>query len=84
MTAALHWPDLANYTTATAPVLALTVWIGRKIWMSIKHELTPNSGTSLRDAVDRIETNINTMQDDIARLDKSIERHIGYHEGADL
>jgi hypothetical protein len=84
MIGAFHWPDLANYSTATAPALALTVWFGRALWRNIKHELTPNSGTSLRDAVDRIETSVSSITEELTRLDKKIERHMGYHEGADL
>lgn len=84
MIAAFHWPDLANYSTATAPLVALVVWLGRVLWIKIKHELTPNSGESLRDAIDRIETTVASMHYDIQRLDKTLERHIGYHEGADL
>jgi hypothetical protein len=74
MIASLHWGDLANYSTATAPALALTAWLGRVLWRKIRHELKPNSGTSLRDAVDRIETMVTETQHEL-------EKHISYHKG---
>lgn len=74
MTASLHWGDLANYSTATAPVMALIVWLGRVLWIKIRHELKPNSGSSLRDAIDRIEHMVTETQHEL-------EKHISYHKG---
>jgi len=74
MTAAMSWSDWANYSTATAPGLALVAWFGRVLWRKIRHELEPNSGTSLRDAVDRIETMVTETQHEL-------EKHISYHKG---
>jgi len=74
MTAAMSWADMANYSTATAPALALTAWLGRLLWQKIRHELKPNSGTSLRDAVDRIESMVTETQHEL-------EKHISYHKG---
>ena len=74
MIASLHWGDLANYSTATAPLMALVAWLGRVLWMKIRHELTPNSGSSLRDAIDRIENMVTQTQHEL-------EKHISYHKG---
>lgn len=74
MIASLHWGDLANYSTATAPVVGLILWLGRVLWKKISHELTPNSGSSLRDAIDRIEEKVTQTQHEL-------EKHISYHEG---
>lgn len=74
MIGSLNWGDLANYSTATAPVVALVLWLGRVLWHKIRHELTPNSGTSLRDAIDRIETKVTETQHEL-------EKHISYHKG---
>ena len=74
MTASMHWGDLANYSTATAPVMALIAWLGRVLWMKIRHELKPNSGSSLRDAIDRIEHMVTETQHEL-------EKHISYHKG---
>lgn len=83
MFAAFHWSDLATYSTALAPILALTAFLGRVLWKSIKHELTPNSGTSLRDAIDRIEEAVTMTKSDVQRIDKALERHLGYHDATD-
>lgn len=83
MIGGVHWGDLANYVTATAPIVALIAWLGRVLWKNIRHELQPNSGTSLRDAIDRIEENVVNMRGEVQRIDKSLERHLGYHDAAD-
>jgi len=58
---------------------------------SIEKQYQRNGGSSMRDAVEnalnavnRLEVHITSVQYDIQRLDKAIERHIGYHEGAEL
>lgn len=81
MSAASSWGEMANYTTATAPILALIVWLGRVLWNNIRHELTPNSGTSLRDAVDRIENKMHCIESKVDTAIVEIERHKGQHEG---
>jgi hypothetical protein len=69
----------------------------QKISKEVAHiykETTPNGGTSIKDAVKRLEENtekgfrkIEEQQDDLQRyilkLDKALERHFGYHEGLD-
>lgn len=58
---------------------------------AIEKQYQRNGGSSMRDAVEsavsavnRIEMHVTSLQYDIQRLDKAIERHIGYHEGAEL
>jgi hypothetical protein len=67
----------------------------QKISKEVEHiykETTYNGGTSIKDAVRRLEQNteagfkkINEQQEDLRRyivkLDKALERHFGYHEG---
>jgi hypothetical protein len=74
MSASLHWGDLANYSTALSPILAAIAVVGRVLWKKLNHELKPNSGTSLRDAIDRIETMVTETQHEL-------ENHISYHKG---
>jgi biopolymer transport protein ExbB/TolQ len=66
-----------------------------KISQEVEHiykETTHNGGSSMKDAMRRLEENTNKgfkkieeQQDDLRRyivkLDKSLERHFGYHEG---
>ena len=58
---------------------------------AIEKQYQRNGGSSMRDAVEaavtavnRVEMHVTSLTYDIQRLDKAIERHIGYHEGADL
>ena len=74
MTASMHWGDLANYSTALSPILAAIAVVGRILWKKLIHELKPNSGASLRDAIDRIETMVTSTQSEL-------ENHISYHKG---
>jgi len=67
----------------------------KKISSEVEHiykETTHNGGSSMKDAVRRLEENtekgfrkIEEQQDDLRRyivkLDKALERHFGYHEG---
>lgn len=49
---------------AVVIVLALMVWPGVMAWLTrrtVRHEMKPNSGTSLRDSTDRIEATLATV-----------------------
>ena len=72
MLAAVHvnWGALSNYIQVIVPVGGFAIWLTRKVM----HELKPNSGNSLRDAVDRIEA-------DIAEVKEWNKLHDAYHNG---
>jgi hypothetical protein len=74
----LDWATLANVMFVISPIVVTIAWVGRLMWnhvtKSIVHELRPNSGTSLRDAIDRIE-------DKVTRTQHELELHIAYHKG---
>lgn len=40
-----------------------------------------NGGSSMRDAIDRIEESQRHIRADVLRIDKGLERHLGAHEG---
>jgi hypothetical protein len=42
----------------------------------IKKQTIPNGGGSLRDAIDRIEKKLDTLENEVVR-------HLGYHEGVE-
>lgn len=85
MSASLHWGDLANYSTALSPVLAAIAVVGRVLWKKLSHELKPNSGTSLRDAIDRIEADQRTshleLKSAIGEVSHELKAHMAYHRG---
>jgi hypothetical protein len=44
-------------------------------------ETRNNGGSSMRDAIDRIEDNQKGMQSALTELGEGLARHLGYHEG---
>ena len=47
----------------------------------IYHETRHNGGSSMKDALKRIENQQEDLRRYIQKLDKALERHFGYHEG---
>jgi hypothetical protein len=70
------WLDTPNEAliiiSITAAVFAGLVWLIKAV-SAIQHETKPNSGMSMRDAIDRIEKNIDRLED---KLDGHIEWHL--------
>jgi hypothetical protein len=70
------WFDTPNEAliiiSITAAVFAGLVWLIKAV-SAIQHETKPNSGMSMRDAIDRIEKNIDRLED---KLDGHIEWHL--------
>ena len=59
-----------------AAVLAGLIWIMKAV-DAIKHETLPNSGQSLRDAVDRTEKQVDRLME---KLDSHIDWHMNHKE----
>jgi len=68
-------------------VWAIVRWIHNLLVKSVSEQLTaelgeikkqtiPNGGGSLRDAIDRIEKKLDTLENEVVR-------HLGYHEGVE-
>lgn len=70
------WLDTPNEAliiiSITAAVFAGLVWLIKAV-SAIQHETKPNSGTSMRDAIDRIERSVDRLTD---KLDGHIEWHL--------
>jgi hypothetical protein len=47
-------------------------------WRKLKAEMSPNHGSSMRDAVDRIEKDLKRNRKDIKRLADDLEAHLSY------
>lgn len=64
---AINWADLANISFVIYPVIGVLALGAHREWKRTKtelmHELRPNSGQSLRDAVDRIERRLDNHID---------------------
>jgi hypothetical protein len=48
---------------------------------NISAQYRNNGGSSMRDAIDRIEESQRHIRADVLRIDKGLERHLGAHEG---
>jgi hypothetical protein len=93
---------IAGCAIIAGAILGVAKWWHIKIVESVKEELgvlhaavTPNGGSSLRDAVDRIETETTRQGRELDRqgveldrqgneldvVSKTVERHLGFHEG---
>lgn len=64
--------EIATIMAIGASVVGVLFWIVRTKVNEVLHETKPNSGTSLRDAVDRIETHM-------LRVEDKIDGHITWH-----
>ena len=72
-------PDWIDSPTELATIIGIGVttigvlfWIVRTKVVEVLHETRANSGTSLRDAVDRIE-------DHMIRIESKIDGHVSWH-----
>jgi hypothetical protein len=62
--------DIPVVLTIVGTLFASVMWVIKREVTAVKHEVFPNSGTSMRDAVDRIER----------KLDTHIEWHLTHKE----
>jgi hypothetical protein len=72
-------PDWIDSPTELATIIGIGVttigvlfWIVRTKVVEVLHETRPNSGTSMRDAVDRIEGHM-------IRIESKIDGHVSWH-----
>ena len=70
--------SIADWVTTISGALAI---IGTLGWIVKRYlvELKPNHGSSLRDAIDRIQRDISAMSVDLARLEGKFEQHTEEH-----
>ena len=71
----MNWNNLASVAQVLAVfVFPIIFFIGRIVWKKVKSELSPNHGSSLRDAVDRIEKAVFEIIDEQKKNKKAIKR----------
>ena len=71
----MNWNSLASVAQVLAVfVFPVIFFVGRVIWKKVKAELSPNHGSSLRDAVDRIEKAVIEIIDEQKKNKKAIKR----------
>lgn len=64
--------EILTVLSIAAMVLAALMWLIKAV-QAIQHETKPNSGTSMRDAIDRIERTVEKLND---KLDGHIDWHM--------
>ena len=64
--------EFLTVITITSIVLAALMWLIRAV-SAIQHETKPNSGLSMRDSINRIEANVDKLND---KLDGHITWHL--------
>ena len=71
----MNWNSLASIAQVLAVfVFPVIFFVGRVIWKKVKAELSPNHGSSLRDAVDRIEKVVVEIMSEQKKNKKAIKR----------
>ena len=70
--------DLGTFANAcqiaSVIIFPLAIWG----WRKFTAELKPNHGSSMRDAIDRIEKDLKRNRKDIKRLAADLETHLSY------
>lgn len=70
--------SIADWATTVSGALAVIAALG---WIVKRYlvELKPNSGSSLRDAIDCIQKDVSNISVDLARLEGKFEQHTQEH-----
>ena len=79
--ASINWGDWASKLQVAGYVSAVTITVGGFAYRRLRAELHPNHGSSLRDAIDRIEGRQTDLHVDILKVRHLIEKHEAYHDG---
>lgn len=86
------WLGLAvSVSILVSTLVGLVRWAHRQIVKSVRlemetpqRELTRNGGSSLIDAIERIEREVNRQGLELDRVCLAFERHLGFHEGSSV
>ena len=71
----MNWNSLSSIAQVLAVfVFPVIFFVGRIVWKKVKAELSPNHGSSLRDAVDRIEKVVVEIMSEQKKNKKAIKR----------
>ena len=76
MFSTVNWGLLASQAQVVGFVGAVLAFVARHYWRKLMAEMKPNHGSSLRDAIDRIEKELKSSRKAIKRLDAKLESHL--------
>jgi hypothetical protein len=73
-----NWFTVASgYATTLAVLAGFVVWG----WRRLMSEFKPNHGSSLKDALNRIEAKLDDINVHVHEVDSELRSHISYHKG---
>lgn len=81
MTAIINWGDLASKLQVAGYVTTVLLVVGGYAYRKLRAELRPNHGSSMRDAIDRIENQQINFHVELLQVRHLIEKHEAYHDG---
>lgn len=67
---------LSGFAAFGAAIIAATSWILKNYLKNFVHELKPNGGSSLKDTVNQIHTELVELRVAMAKLDGRFEQHL--------
>lgn len=80
MLATIDWALLSSQVQVVGFVSAVLTMVARHYWKRIMAEMKPNHGSSMRDAIDRIEKEIKSNRKAVKKLAEKLETHLSDFE----
>lgn len=78
--ATVDWSLLSSQVQVVGFVSAVLGFVARHYWKRIMAEMKPNHGSSMRDAIDRIEKEIKSNRKAVKKLAEKLETHLSDFE----
>ena len=76
MTLAEWAGTLAGFAAFGATIIASTSWVLKSYLKNFVHELKPNGGSSMKDSLNRIGSDVTEMRVSLARLEGRFDQHV--------
>jgi hypothetical protein len=67
---------LAGFAAFGATIIAATSWVLKSYLKNFVHELKPNGGSSMKDTVNKIHTEMIDLRISVARLEGRFTQHL--------
>jgi hypothetical protein len=67
---------LAGFAAFGATIIAATSWVLKSYLKNFVHELKPNGGSSMKDTVNKIHTEMVDLRISVARLEGRFTQHL--------
>jgi hypothetical protein len=67
---------LSGFAAFAAAIIAATSWVLKSYLKNYVHELKPNGGSSMKDTINKIHSEMIDMRISLARLDGRFSQHI--------